>query len=227
MTQERFGTADRVPHLKMLFLDTDSDTLHSATAAGALDPSEVIPARLNRPAHYLKPRRNGRSLIEGWFDPQTLYKIPRNPATVGMRALGRLAFLDHYKLFAEKLVGGLDACTHADALGTADRTTSIISFGIAGALAGLAGVLIAPVGAVDLNFGFLIMLGGFYAAILGGFGSLGGVVVGGFLIGFVQYVIGSYWWVNYQQVLPFVLLIAIIAVKPTGLFTKGQTHARL
>src|SRR5260221_8653393 len=57
---------------------------------------------------------------------------------------------------------------------------SIISFGIAGALAGLAGVLIAPVGAVDLNFGFLIMLGGFYAAILGGFGSLGGVVVGGF-----------------------------------------------
>jgi len=104
---------------------------------------------------------------------------------------------------------------------------SIISFGIAGALAGLAGVLIAPVGAVDLNFGFLIMLGGFYAAILGGFGSLGGVVVGGFMIGFVQYVIGSSWWVDYQQVLPFILLIGIIAIKPTGLFTKGQTHGRL
>ena len=121
---------------------------------------------------------------------------------------------------------------------TADRETaqlcavpvgrlSIISFGIAGALAGLAGVLIAPVGGIDLHFGFLIMLGGFYAAILGGFGSLGGVVVGGFMIGFVQYVIGSYWWVNYQQVLPFILLIGIIAVKPTGLFTKGQTHGRL
>jgi branched-chain amino acid transport system permease protein len=104
---------------------------------------------------------------------------------------------------------------------------SIISFGIAGALAGLAGVLIAPVGGIDLHFGFLIMLGGFYAAILGGFGSLGGVVVGGFMIGFVQYVIGSYWWVNYQQVLPFILLIGIIAIKPTGLFTKGQTHGRL
>jgi len=104
---------------------------------------------------------------------------------------------------------------------------SIISFGIAGALAGLAGVLIAPVGGIDLHFGFLIMLGGFYAAILGGFGSLGGVVVGGFMIGFAQYVIGSYWWVDYQQVLPFILLIGIIAVKPTGLFTKGQTHGRL
>jgi branched-chain amino acid transport system permease protein len=105
---------------------------------------------------------------------------------------------------------------------------SIISFGIAGALAGLAGVLIAGTGTpVDLNFGFLIMLGGFYAAILGGFGSLGGVVVGGFLIGIVQYVIGSYWWSNYQSLLPFALMIGVIAIKPTGLFTKGQTHGRL
>jgi branched-chain amino acid transport system permease protein len=105
---------------------------------------------------------------------------------------------------------------------------SILSFGIAGALAGLAGVLIAGVGTpVDLNFGFLIMLGGFYAAILGGFGSLGGVVVGGFLIGIVQYVIGSYWWTNYQSLLPFVLMIGVIAIKPTGLFTRGQTHGRL
>jgi serine/threonine protein kinase len=125
MTQERCGTADRVPHLKVLFLDTDSETLHSATASCGLAPAEVIPARLNRPAHYLKPRRNGRSLIEGWFDPQTLYKIPRNPATVGLRTLGRLAFLDHYRTFAEKLAGALEACTHAEALATADQTTHL------------------------------------------------------------------------------------------------------
>jgi serine/threonine protein kinase len=125
LTQERFGTSDRVPHLKVLFIDTDSETLHSATAGGGLDPADVIPARLNRPAHYLKPRRNGRSLIEGWFDPQILYKIPRNPSTVGLRALGRLAFLDHYRLFAEKLVGGLESCTNPEALSTADRSTHL------------------------------------------------------------------------------------------------------
>ncbi len=127
IAQETFGMADRLPHLKVLFIDTDSDTLHSATVSGpgALDPAEVIPARLNRPAHYLKPRRNGRSLIEGWFDPQTLYKIPRNPATVGLRALGRLAFLDHYRVFAEKLLANLDACTHPDALSAAERSTRL------------------------------------------------------------------------------------------------------
>ena len=123
--QEHFGTADRLPHLRMLFLDTDSETLHAATSSGGLDPAEVIPARLNRPAHYLKPRRNGKSLIEGWFDPQTLYKIPRNPATVGLRTLGRLAFLDHYRTFTEKLLASLESCTHPDALATADRTTRL------------------------------------------------------------------------------------------------------
>jgi eukaryotic-like serine/threonine-protein kinase len=127
MTMERFGTPDRLPHLRMLFIDTDSEALHTATAAGpgALDPSEVIPARLNRPAHYLKPRRNGRSLIEGWFDAQTLYRIPRNPATVGLRGLGRLAFLDHYRVFADKLVAHVEACTHPDALSASDRVTKL------------------------------------------------------------------------------------------------------
>jgi len=104
---------------------------------------------------------------------------------------------------------------------------SIIAFGLAGSLAGLAGVLIAPVGSIDPNFGFLIMLGGFYAAILGGFGSLGGVVVGGFLIGFVQYVIGSYWWRDYQSLLPFVLILGVIAVSPQGLFGSRNAHGRL
>lgn len=125
--QERFGMADRLPHLKLLFVDSDSETLHGATSggSGALDPSEVVPARLNRPAHYLKPRRNGHSLIEGWFDPQTLYRIPRNPATVGLRALGRLAFLDHYRVYTEKLVAALDTCTHPDAISAADRATKL------------------------------------------------------------------------------------------------------
>jgi branched-chain amino acid transport system permease protein len=104
---------------------------------------------------------------------------------------------------------------------------SIIAFGLAGSLAGLAGVLIAPVGSIDPGFGFLVMLGGFYAAILGGFGSLGGVVVGGFAIGFVQYVIGSYWWRDYQSILPFALILGVLALNPQGLFGRGPAHGRL
>jgi branched-chain amino acid transport system permease protein len=109
---------------------------------------------------------------------------------------------------------------------------SMTAFGLASALAGLAGVLIAPVGQVDITFGFIVMLGGFSAAILGGFGSLGGVVVGGMIIGFVEQVAASYnyWGFNprdYQSIWPFVLMLLVIAVKPTGLFTRGEAHGRL
>jgi hypothetical protein len=81
--------------------------------------------RLNRASHYLKPRRNSRSIIEGWFDAQTLYRIPRNPQTLGLRCLGRLAFCDHYRVFADKLRENLEACTAPGAIAQADRLTRL------------------------------------------------------------------------------------------------------
>jgi serine/threonine protein kinase len=125
---ERFGTLDRIPSLKVVFIDTDQDTLQQATEssfATSLVPGEIVPMRLNRAGHYLKPRRNGRSLIEGWFDPQLLYKIPRNPMTLGIRSLGRLAFCDHYRTFATKFREDIESCTHPDSLAQADRNTML------------------------------------------------------------------------------------------------------
>ena len=49
-----------------------------------------------------------------------------------------------------------------------------------------------PLGVVDLNFGFNVMLLGFAAAVLGGFGSIGGVVAGGIAIGLVEQLLGGY-----------------------------------
>ena len=125
---ERYGSFERVANLRLLCIDTDPETLQAATASQAgmpLAPSQVIPMRLNRASHYLKPRRNGRSMIEGWFDPQTLYRIPRNPQTIGLRCLGRLAFCDHYGVFAERFREDLEACTQTDALAQADRLTKL------------------------------------------------------------------------------------------------------
>jgi len=109
---------------------------------------------------------------------------------------------------------------------------SMTAFGLASALAALAGVLIAPLGSVDINLGFIVMLGGFSAAILGGFGSLGGVVVGGMIIGFVEQVLASYNYFgfhvrDYQSIYPFILMLIVIAIKPTGLFSRGEAHGRL
>ena len=101
----------------------------------------------------------------------------------------------------------------------------MIAFGLATALAGLAGVLIGPTQAVDLNLGFGVMLGGFAAAILGGFGSLGGVVVGGFMIGLAEQLVGGYCVRDYKSAYPFVLMILVIAFRPEGLFEAAPWTA--
>jgi len=89
-----------------------------------LNPGEILLARLNRPIHYLKPR-DGRVPVDTWFDPQMLYRIPRNPVTTGIRALGRLAFFDNYRQLAGRLRAELEACTDPEALATAERETKL------------------------------------------------------------------------------------------------------
>jgi len=98
---------------------------------------------------------------------------------------------------------------------------SMTAFGLSAALAGLAGVLIGPLGSVDLTLGFNIMIAGFAAAILGGFGSIGGVAVGGMAIGMVEQVFGGYVLRDYKATFPFILMILVIAFRPQGLFTRS------
>ena len=125
---DRYGSFERLAHLRLMFIDTDPESLQVATASTGPSPvaaNEVIPMRLNRASHYLKPRRNGRSLIEGWFDPQLLYRIPRNPQTLGLRCLGRLAFCDHFRVFSDKLRENLEGCTSTEVLQQSDRLTQL------------------------------------------------------------------------------------------------------
>lgn len=107
---------------------------------------------------------------------------------------------------------------------------SMLAFGSSAALAGLAGVLIGPnQGSFDLTLGFGVMLGGFAAAVLGGFGSLGGVVVGGFVLGVLEQLVVPYYLPDLDQfkgAAPYVVMILVIAVRPQGLFARGD-HVRL
>ncbi len=98
---------------------------------------------------------------------------------------------------------------------------SMTAFGLSAALAGLAGLLIGPLGSVDLTLGFNVMLAGFAAAIFGGFGSIGGVAVGGMAFGMVEQVFGGYVLRDYKATFPFILMILVIALRPHGIFTRG------
>lgn len=110
---------------------------------------------------------------------------------------------------------------------------SMLSFGISASLAGLAGLMIGPLGSFDLTVGFTYMLLGFAAVVLGGFTSIPGVVAGGVLIGLTEELFGGQMLpmvfgddaLKYRSVFPYVLMLVVIAVRPQGLF--GRIGGRL
>ncbi|MCW2548585.1 MAG: branched-chain amino acid transporter permease [Mycobacterium sp.] len=95
---------------------------------------------------------------------------------------------------------------------------SMFTFGLSAALAALAGVLVGPTMAVTPDLGFTPMLFGFVAAIVGGFGRLGGVLVSAFIVGLVQQYAGGYLDARFSDVYPFLLVLPFIAWRPQGLF---------
>jgi len=88
---------------------------------------------------------------------------------------------------------------------------------LAAAVAAIAGILLAPLTFVHANMGF-IGLKAFPAAIVGGFSSLPGAIVGGLIIGLVEALSGFYLPEGFKDVMPYVVVLLMLAVKPTGLF---------
>jgi branched-chain amino acid transport system permease protein len=123
--------------------------------------------------------------------------------------------------------------------GVRANNLSMLAFGISSFLAGLAGLMIGSLNNFNLTLGFSYMLLGFAAAVLGGFGSLGGTVLGGILIGLTEQLFGGQMFpllvdklgmdpqsaLRYASALPYVLMLVVIAVRPQGLF--GRASKRL
>jgi hypothetical protein len=122
---QRFGSLDAVPNIRTLYLDTDPEAPRRAalgSPAAVLSGAEVILARLCRPSHYLRSLR-GRAIMDNCFDPKMLYRIPRGLVTTGLRALGRLAFVDNYHLIVRRLRLELEALVDDDVLHRATAET--------------------------------------------------------------------------------------------------------
>jgi branched-chain amino acid transport system permease protein len=88
---------------------------------------------------------------------------------------------------------------------------------LAAAVAAVAGLLLAPITFVHANMGF-IGLKAFPAAVVGGFGSLPGAVVGGLVIGVVESLAGFYLPEGFKDVAAYVVVLLMLMVRPNGLF---------
>ena len=125
---ELFGAHDALPHVRFLYLDTDPEAVQLATGGNpqsALRSAEVLWTRLHRPSHYLKPGLDGEPRLVSWLNPKLLYRMPRQQTSAGLRALGRLAFVDNFRTVSRRLQSEVEACSAADALQLAARRTGL------------------------------------------------------------------------------------------------------
>jgi branched-chain amino acid transport system permease protein len=97
-----------------------------------------------------------------------------------------------------------------------------IAFGIGVALAGLAGALLAPVFLVYPTNGIVTTTKGFEIIVIGGLGSILGSVVGGVLLGVIEALGSVFVSSAYKDLYGFLLLIALLVFRPTGLFGERE-----
>ena len=182
--------------------------------------------------------------VAGWIYTYTIKEFP-SPFPAGM-ALGR--FLSPHEVGAIGVtllvLAALYVFFRFTPLGLAMRAAAqnplssrlagirvswmlALGWGLAATFGAVAGIMVAPILTLDPNMMGGIQIYAFAAATLGGFGSPVGAVVGGFLVGVVENLVGTY--VSFigtelKLTVALAMIIVVLLVKPSGLF--GRTHVR-
>jgi branched-chain amino acid transport system permease protein len=102
-------------------------------------------------------------------------------------------------------------------MGIPVRRINMLIWGLSSAICGTAGLLLAPITFVHANMGF-VGLKAFPAAVVGGFGSIPGALVGGLIIGIVESLAGFYLPEGIKDIAAYIVVLIMLAIKPNGLF---------
>jgi branched-chain amino acid transport system permease protein len=97
-----------------------------------------------------------------------------------------------------------------------------LGWGLASAIGAVAGMMVAPIVFLEPNMMGGILLYAFAGALLGGIDNPGGAVLGGFIVGVLENVVGMYLGSEIKLTVALVVIIAVLVVRPSGLF--GKVH---
>lgn len=98
-----------------------------------------------------------------------------------------------------------------------------LAWGLGGALAAIAGILLAPALFLSTSMGGITFTG-IIAAIIGGFGNLFGAIIGGYLLGIFSSVVPLFIPTELQGIIPFVLLMVVVFIRPTGIIGRRTVN---
>lgn len=110
----------------------------------------------------------------------------------------------------------------ASLMGVNIQMIYMATFALGSAMAAAAGALLGPVYVISPQMGNLASLKAFAIVILGGLGSIGGATIGGFILAFAEEMGAGYISSGYRDAMGFLIIIAVLLFKPTGLFARAE-----
>ncbi len=156
-------------------------------------------------------------LLGATFSPQNLWVLG-----VTLAAIAGLSWFFNRTLTGKAMRAVAINPRAAALMGIDTERMVLLSFGLAGGLGGVAGVLITPITTASYQVGVLIGLKGFAAAVLGGYGSFMGAVAGGLALGLLESLGAGIISSAYKDVIAFVVLILVLFLRPQGLLGRGE-----
>jgi branched-chain amino acid transport system permease protein len=162
--------------------------------------------------------------IEGSF---TVFGIPLDwhrvtVVVVGAAVVGGLWLFTHYTRIGLALRGMAQDERAALMLGIDSDLMAVVAMSFGSALAGLAAVMLLPLGNIVVEAGYNVLLLAIAVCIVGGLGSWMGAVLASFLIGFAQILTTVYWGAHFQMVVALLAIILTLILKPSGLFGRQK-----
>ncbi len=158
--------------------------------------------------------------------PMVVGPVKLAPVSLGIIGGSLLLMLGLYALFTHTRLGrAMRAVAQnqraARLMGISVERMYSLSWVLAGVVGAIAGVLVAPVTFLSTKMG-LVVINGFTAAVIGGFGSMPGAVAGGMLLGVIENLAPLYLPSGIRYSVPFLVLIAILLIRPAGLFGRVE-----
>ena len=126
--------------------------------------------------------------------------------------------------YGKALLAVVQNASAARLMGINVERVIVSAFALSGLLAGVAGILVAPLFTISSTMGTLFGIKAFAVAILGGINSAWGVVIAGLIYGVGEAMITSLLGSTYTQIVTFGLVIVALAAMPNGLFGRSEVH---
>jgi branched-chain amino acid transport system permease protein len=203
------------------FADRGSDSWLIATVAGGILLDNVVLFTFgNEPRSLPSPLVSDPVQIFG----AGVYPLQLVIPVVGIAIAVALQLVFRRTNLGKVLLAVVQNRDSAQLMGINARTVIAISFAIAAVLAGIAGLLIAPLFSVHSDMGVLFGLKAFAVAILGGITSAPGVVIAGLLYGVIEALVTAYLGSTYTHIVVFSVIILALALMPNGLLGQAAVN---